>query len=133
MPDNALQSTIADRVAVSIDPTQKAPSAATYAIPDNQNGVVVRIDRATSQDGSTLSSKDTHVAVAVFASYDSGATWEHVGTITTNGGITTGKEGEVSYSQIPATLRPGNGRQLRVHHAILCGPATTLRSTVSVN
>lgn len=124
---------LAQDVPVSVDTSTKVPPALVYQIPDNATDATVQIARATSVDPSKFPDPTTHVAVVTFVSYDQGQTWEHGGTTTTHGGITTHPtEGEIAYTNRVTSLRPGVSRQLRVHQVILCGPATTLDTSVAV-
>lgn len=124
---------LAQDVPVAVDTSTKVPAAVVYQIPNDATDATVQIARATSLSPSTFPDPATHVAVVTFVSYDQGQTWEHGGTTTTHGGITTHPtEGEIAYTNRVTTLRPGTGRLLRVHQVILCGPATTLDTSVAV-
>lgn len=124
---------LAQDVLVPVDPNAKAPNPNVYALPDDATAVTVQLARATSADPSKFPDPNSHVAFVAFASYDGGATWEHAGTMTTSGGITTHpQEGDIGYANLFPFVRPGKGRLLKIHQALICGPATVLDHSVAV-
>lgn len=131
-PEASPATVLAADVLVLVDTQQKPPPAVVYQLPDNAVEAIVQVARATNADPSKFPSKDTHIVLTTFASYDGGLTWEHLGTTSTSGGITTHPvEGDIAFTNRRSALRPGLSRQLRVHQAIICGPATTLTMSVA--